>query len=88
VRWRSVHGLGLIVIGIFFLGAQLVLSIRKTDVDTPPHWAAKPRYQTTAGLPGIFGAAFLAAGIIVFVRNRGKVDPTEGRTVRTKSSRP
>jgi hypothetical protein len=60
----------LIILGILFLGAQLVLTLAKgKDVSTPPQTALVPKQERTDGLPGVFGVAALAAGVIVFARS-------------------
>ena len=79
-------GLGLIVLGILLLGAQLVLYLGFKSVHPPPgtgeqHIEPPPSARTTP-LPGVFGAISLIAGIaLVAKRPEDAEDPRDGLTV-------
>jgi hypothetical protein len=79
-------GLGLIVLGILLLGAQLVLYLGFKNVYPPPgtgeqHIGPPPSARTTP-LPGVFGAISIIAGI-AFVAKRPEQadDPRDGLTI-------
>jgi hypothetical protein len=77
-------GLGLIVLGILLLGAQLVLYLGAKNVVPPPrsdeiHVVPKAR---TTPLPGIFGALCLISGLALVARRPEEADdPTDGLTI-------
>ena len=79
-------GLGLIVLGILLLGAQLVLYLGFKNVHPPPGAGEQhiepPPSARTIPLPGVFGAISLIAGIaLVAKRPEDAEDPRDGLTV-------
>ena len=80
--------LGLIVLGILLLGAQLVLYLGVKTTATPPnsgevHMVPKERMTP---LPGILGIIFLVAGFAVSAKTRDQADdPRDGRSVPNES---
>lgn len=77
-------GLGLIVLGILLLGAQLVLYLGAKDVVPPPDSSEihlVPKARTTL-LPAIFGALCLIGGLALVARKPEEADdPTDGLSI-------
>jgi hypothetical protein len=76
-------GLGLIVLGILLLGAQLVLYLGFKNVHPgtqgESHVAPVSR---TSPLPGIFGMILLVSGVALSGKSRREVDdPRDGTSV-------
>src|SRR5258708_36345196 len=79
-------GLGLIVLGILLLGAQLVLYLGFKNVHPPPgtgeqHIEPPPSARTTP-LPGVFGAISLIAGIALVAK---RPEDADAKTVRRRT---
>jgi hypothetical protein len=77
-------GLGLIVLAILLLGAQLVLYLGAKNVVPPPDSGEShivPKARVTP-LPGIFGALCLISGLVLVARRPEEADdPTDGLTI-------
>lgn len=84
-------GLGLIVLGILLLGAQLILYLgyRNTDPRYRGEEHMQPGVMSGASLlPGVFGVVFLASGLALSARtHREADDPRDGRSIPGESPR-
>jgi hypothetical protein len=89
-KWRGgnmkikTSGLGLIVLGILLLGAQLVLYLGAKNVVPPPDSGEihlVPKARTTL-LPAIVGALCLIGGLALVARKPEEADdPTDGLSI-------
>lgn len=69
------NGLGLMVLAVTLVGAQIVLSAAtKCNVSDPAHVTAVTKYHSTEALPGVIGGVFGAVAIFGFVRSGRRRD--------------
>jgi hypothetical protein len=82
MQFGKIHGIALVVLGIFLFGVQGLLSVMPRHRDLPAESSLRTIEHKTTSLPAIIGAASLVLGIALLFTARRRDEPDAKHAVK------